>query len=132
MQKFLSGGFVVRAAGLAGCSDNNPHPRIDVPAAQGNYSQFYLDEHTAVAEIAGVNAVGKVTSQVAPFNSRTSFDRPVTNETVLFEHCGLFTFREKPDGTVSSSHAPYGSQANCPFKPVPAQWQRVGPQSGAQ
>lgn len=127
MRLFLSL-IILASASLSGCGSDNPFPRVDFPSTPGNYVQFYYGVGGTIAELAQVSPTGQtVTIATSNWHGGVSLESPVVNQTALFSECGLFTFRETPDGLVSSSYQRVALKSDCPFNPVPIQWKRIVP-----
>lgn len=130
MRLFLSL-IILASASLSGCGSDNPFPRVDFPSTPGNYVQFYYGSGGTVAELAQVSPSGQVVAiATANWHGRVSLESLVVNQTALFSECGLFTFRESPDGSVSASFQRVEAVADCPFNPVPRQWKRIKADQG--
>ena len=50
----------------------------------------------------------------------------MTNQAALLQECGLVTFREDDSEKVPVSYSRYSATGECPFRPFPVLWTRVG------
>lgn len=118
---------------LTACSESNPFPRADFPSTPGFYVQAYKDGHNTIAELAKVEAGGKVTSTRSTSWLAKPVDMNIVNETAMFDECGVaLTFRPGQNGKMMTtpmvtSHA---SKRSCPLGDLPVLWTIVKASEG--
>ncbi|ARG90352.1 hypothetical protein AAIH49_21685 [Pseudomonas aeruginosa] len=118
---------ILAVAVLAGCGGSEPFPRVDFPMQPGNYLQFYTQSGHPVVEFVQVDQRREAHSvQSGSWHGKVPIAQRMTNQTALLQECGLVTFREDDSEKVPVSYSRYNATEECPFKPFPALWTRVG------
>ncbi|SIQ98472.1 hypothetical protein [Aquipseudomonas alcaligenes] len=112
---------------LGGCGGSEPFPRVDFPEQPGNYVQFYTQSGHPVVEFVQVDQRGEARSvQTGSWQGKVPIAQRMTNQTAHLHECGIVTFREDASDKVTVSYSRYGLTGECPFKPFPVQWTRIG------
>lgn len=114
-------------AALAGCGGSEPLPRVEFPTQPGNYLQFYTQHGHPMVEFVQVDQRGEVHSvQSGSWLGKVPITRSMMNQTANIQECGVVTFKETAADQVTVSFSRSIMAGDCPFKPFPVQWIRVG------